>query len=144
MGGFHLMISTDGQPAPPSIEAQRLALDTKIQEARLDLDIKSQETRLATEINRDKRESAFFRANAAVIITSLIALMTVIISATQFYFTLRQQREKDDYTQKQDNINRDRDNAKYNAETAQRVDEQRLKVLEYLTANYKNIFSDNM
>jgi hypothetical protein len=128
----------------PSIEAQRLALDTKIQEARLALDTKIQEAHLVTDTNRDKRESAFFRANAAVIITSLIALMTVIISASQFYFSLRQEREKQLYTETQDVANRLRDQEKYSTETTLRIDDQRLKILEYLTANSSSIFSDDI
>jgi hypothetical protein len=143
LGGRALMEEIGGQSAP-GIEAQRLAFDIKIQEARLALDTKIQEAGLATEINRDKRESTFFRANAAVIITSLVALMTVIISASQFYFSFRQEREKQNFTETQDSANRIRDAERYSSETTLRIDEERLKILEYLTANSKNIFSDDI
>lgn len=138
------MTEIKGERESSSIDAQRLALDKKIQEARLALDAKMQDARLVMEVGRERRESRFFRANAAVIITSLVALMTVIISATQFYFAQRQEIEKQRYAHEQyeDNIRRDAE--KYKTETTLRIDDQRLKILEYLTANAKDIFSDDI
>ena len=99
---------------------------------------------MVMEMSRNKREAKFFRANSAVIITSLVALMTVFISATQFYFSQHQEWEKEQYAHQQEDDNKRRDAEKYKTDTTLRIDDQRLKILEYLTANAKNIFSDDL
>lgn len=84
-----------------------------------------EEGRLTIDKNRDSRESRFFRANLGIIVTAVISIGTVGMGGLQFFLS-----------QKQEAL-------KLQAEVQSRLDDQRLKVLEYLTAHRVDIFSDN-
>lgn len=107
---------------PPTIEERRLQLD---------------EERLKIEIARSERESGFFKDNATAIITGLVTLFVAAVSYYQY--TKNEENEivktKNEITKTQNQKDKD-----HNDNTL-RLDDQRLKVLQYLTEHKDEIFS---
>ena len=107
----------------PSIEERRLTLDEEIQKQKLRLDEEVQRAKIRLDESRERREGRLIRANAAVLITALVTLLGLGLSGIQYLLT----RAKDiDLAAR---------------ESLLRQDEQRLKVLEYLTARRDDLFS---
>jgi hypothetical protein len=99
------------------LDAARLALDQR----KVHID----EERLAIEKTRERRESRFFRANLGIIITALISVGTIGVGLLQFFIAQMQETRKE------------------KAEVQSRVDDQRLKVLEFLIKHRGDIFSQD-
>jgi hypothetical protein len=106
------------------LDAAKLALE----ERRVSLD----EQRFQIEKNRAKREGRFVRANLAIIITALVSAGTLAASVWQFSYSQEQEKQK-----------RALEASKNASEIQTRLDDQRLKILEYLSANRAGIFSND-
>jgi hypothetical protein len=87
--------------------------------------VKVEEDRLLIDKNRAQREQRFFRANLGIVITALISAGTIAAGALQFFYGQKQELTK------------------LQNEVQSRLDDQRLKILEYLTTNREKIFSDD-
>jgi hypothetical protein len=95
----------------PTLEEQKFAFDTQIQNERLEI-----------EKSRNAREARFFRANLGIVITALVSIGAISASGWQFYFSQVQEQRKQA------------------AELQARIDDQRLKVLEYLSTHRTEFF----
>ncbi len=126
---FNQRLQRERSGARRAMNQQELdAAKLEIEKRRLSVD----EKRIAIEDARAKREGRFFRANLAIIITALISVGTLAASIWQF-----------SYSREQENLKQQQDSKKNDADVRARLDDQRIRILEYLSAHRDGIFSQD-